>query len=75
LHASYVRNATGSGDVNVEATCDGSDVVLGAGWVGGHGFDSLRHFEPADHGWSVNLVQEDGTTATAFVLCARPYEH
>ncbi|MDQ1689581.1 MAG: hypothetical protein QOK42_2556 [Frankiaceae bacterium] len=73
LHASYVRTASGSGDVDVAASCDGDDAVIGAGWTGGHGWDSLRHFEPGDHGWSVNLVQADGTEASAYVLCARPY--
>ena len=73
LRASYVRSATGSGDVDVRATCDSGDAVIGAGWVGGHGFESLRRFEPVDGGWSLNLVPEDGGMATAFVLCARPY--
>jgi hypothetical protein len=73
LHATYVRTASGTGDVDVAATCDGGDVVVGAGWTGGHGLDSLRRFEPTDAGWSINLVQDDGTEGTAYVLCARPY--
>jgi hypothetical protein len=74
LRASYVRSASGSGDVNVQASCDGSDAVIGAGWTGGRGFESLRHFEPTEGGWSVNLVQADGSEASSYVLCAPVYK-